>query len=53
MSVKLLKDLQFAEKLNSTEAITEAGKEVLNNYRAYVYTNPTSCGIVNGFVLKL
>ena len=52
MSVKLLKDLQFAEKLNSTEAITEAGKEVLNNYRAYVYTNPTSCGIVNGFVLE-
>ena len=52
MSVKLLKDLQFAEKLNSTEAITEAGKEVLNNYRAYVYTNPTSCGIVNGFIIE-
>jgi len=52
MSVKLLKDLQFAEKLNSTEAITEAGKEILNNYRAYVYTNPATCGIVNGFVLE-
>lgn len=52
MSVKLLKDLQFAEKLNSTEAITEAGKEILNNYRAYVYSNPATCGIVNGFVLE-
>ena len=52
MSIKLLKDLNFAEKINSTEAITEAGKEILNNYRAYVYTNPASCGIVNGFVLE-
>jgi len=52
MSVKLLKDLNFAEKINSTEAITEAGKEILNNYRAYVYTNPATCGIVNGFVME-
>lgn len=52
MSVKLLKDLQFAEKINSSEAITEAGKEILNNYRAYIYSNPASCGIVNGFLLE-
>jgi len=52
MSVKLLKNLNFAEKINSTEAITEAGKEILNNYRAYVYTNPVSCGIVNGFIME-
>ena len=52
MSVKLLKNLNFAEKINSTEAITEAGKEILNNYRAYVYTNPATCGIVNGFVME-
>lgn len=52
MSVKLLKDLRFAEKLNSTEAITEAGKEILKNYRAYVYSNPATCGIVNGFVIE-
>ena len=52
MSVKLLKDLNFAEKINSTEAITEAGKEILNNYRAYVYTNPATCGIVNGFIME-
>ena len=52
MSVKLLKDLQFAEKINATEAITEAGKEILNNYRAYVYSNPATCGIVNGFMVE-
>ena len=52
MSIKLLKDLNFAEKINSTEAITEAGKEILNNYRAYVYTNPATCGIVNGFIME-
>lgn len=52
MSVKLLKDLRFAEKLNSTEAITEAGKEILQNYRAFVYSNPATCGLVNGFVIE-
>ena len=50
MSVNLLKDLNFAEKINSTEAITEAGKEMLSNYRAYVYSNPANCSLVNGFV---
>ena len=52
MSVNLLKDLDFATKLNSTEAITEAGKEILKGYRAYMYTNAPTCGIVNGFVLE-
>ena len=52
MNVKLLKDLNFSEKINSNEAITEAGKEILNNYRAFVYSNPVTCGIVNGFVLE-
>lgn len=50
MSVKLLKDLDFASKINSVEAVTEAGKELLKSYRGYLYTNPASCGIVNGFV---
>lgn len=50
MSIKLLKDLNFAEKLNATEAVTEAGKECLKNYRGYMYTNSASCGIVNGFI---
>ena len=52
MSIKLLKDLNFAEKINANEAITEAGIEILKNYRAYVYSNPATCGIVNGFVLE-
>ena len=50
MSIKLMKDLQFAEKLNSTQAISEAGKELLNNYRAYVYSNAPTCAVVNAFV---
>lgn len=52
MSVKLLKDLNFADKINKGEAITEAGKEMLTNYRAYVYSKPATCGLVNGFVLE-
>lgn len=52
MSVKLLKDLNFAEKINSNEAITEAGKDVLKSYRAYCYSNPATCGVVNGFVME-
>ena len=52
MSVKLLNDLDFATKLNSSEAITEAGKEILKSYRAYMYTNAPTCGIINGFVLE-
>ena len=52
MSINLLKNLDFATKLNSTEAITEAGKELLKTYRAYMYTNAPTCGIVNGFVLE-
>ena len=50
MSIKLLKDLNFADKINQSEAITEAGKEMLGNYRAYVYANPVSCGLVNSFI---
>ena len=50
MSIKLMKDLHFAEKLNSTQAISEAGKEMLNNYRAYVYSNAPTCAVVNAFV---
>ena len=50
MNIKLLKNLDFASKINGTEAVTEAGKELLQNYRGYVYSNPVTCGIVNGFV---
>ena len=52
MSIKLLKDLDFGKIINAGEAVTEAGKEILSNYRAYVYSNPATCGIVNGFVLE-
>jgi len=50
MNVKLLKDLDFASKLNNCNAVTEAGKEMVKNYKAYLFTNPASCGIVNGFL---
>lgn len=50
MNIKLLKNLDFASKINGTEAVTEAGKELLQNYRGYIYSNPVTCGIVNGFI---
>ena len=50
MNIKLLKDLNFAGKINECEAVTEAGKEMVKNYRGYLFTNPTTCGLVNGFV---
>lgn len=52
MSVNLLKNLNFAEKINGTEAVTEAGKDILKTYRAYVYSNAPTCGLVNGFVTE-
>jgi hypothetical protein len=50
MNIKLLKNLDFASKINGTEAVTEAGKEMLQGYRGYIYSNPVTCGIVNGFI---
>ena len=50
MSVKLLSNLDFAAKLNSVDAVTESGKEMLNNYKGYMYNHSVSCGLVNGFI---
>lgn len=50
MNIKLLKDLDFAGKITGCDAVTEAGKELITNYKAYLFTNPTSCSLINGFV---
>ena len=50
MNIKLLRDLDFPAKINSGEAVTEAGKELLAKYRAYCYSNAPTCGVVNGFI---
>lgn len=52
MNIKLLKNLEFAEKINKTEAVTEAGKEMLSRYRGYMYSNPVSCNVVNSFIAE-
>lgn len=52
MNVKLLQNLNFSDILNSCEAITEAGKEMVNTYRGYLFSNPASCSLVNGFLLE-
>lgn len=52
MNIRLLKDLDFASKINQTEAVTEAGKEMLKSYRGYMYSNAPTCGIVNGFIAE-
>ena len=50
MTFKLLKDLNFAEKLNAHEAVTESGKDFLKNYRGYMFQNAATCSIVNNFI---
>lgn len=50
MTIKLLKELNFAEKLSSTEPITEAAQGVVKNYRAYLFMNPANCALVNNFI---
>ena len=50
MNIKLLKDLNLAGKINECEAITEAGKEMIKGYKGYLFTNPSTCGLVNSFV---
>lgn len=50
MSVNLLKNLDFTAKLNKCEAVTEAGKDMVKNYKGYLFSNPVTCGIVNGFI---
>jgi hypothetical protein len=52
MSEKLLTNLNFAELITKTEAITEAGKEMLSRYKGFCYSNPVSCSLVNGFVAE-
>lgn len=50
MNIKLLKDLDFTAKLNNCNAVTESGKEMIKNYKAYLFTNSSTCGLVNGFI---
>lgn len=52
MSEKLLTNLNFAELITKNEAITEAGKELLSGFRGYIYSNPVSCSLVNGFIAE-
>ena len=52
MSTKLLTNLNFADLISKTEAITEAGKEMLKGYRGYCYANPVSCSLVNSFIAE-
>lgn len=50
MNVKLITDLNFAGIIAEANAVTEAGKDLIKNYRGYLFTNPTTCSLVNGFV---
>ena len=49
-SVKLLKNLNFASKINENNAVTDPGKEVLSKYRGFCYSNAPTCTVVNNFV---
>ena len=50
MTIKLLKDLDFANKLSVAEPVTEAAQSVVRNYRGYLYMNPANCTVVNNFI---
>lgn len=52
MNLNLIKGLEFADKVNMNEAITESGKSFLKAYRGYLYTNPASYSLVNGFIAE-
>lgn len=50
MTIKLLKDLNFADKLSVAEPITEAAQNVVKNYQGYLFLNPANCAVVNNFI---
>lgn len=50
MAIKLIKDLDFASKINSTDAVTESGKKMLSRYRGFCYNNSATCALVNNFI---
>lgn len=50
MTIKLIKDLNFAQKLNDVKAVTESGEECLKNYRSYCFNHAATCGLVNNFI---
>lgn len=50
MNFKLLKDLNFAERLSSAVPMTEAAQNVVKNYQAYLFVNPANCVVVNSFI---
>ena len=50
MSVKLVKDLDFATVISEAHAATSAGQDFLNVYKSYLFNNPANCSLVNTFV---
>lgn len=50
MNLKLISNLNFAEKLNANNPVTESGKEMLKNYKGYLFQNDVTYGLVNGFI---
>lgn len=50
MAIQLIKDLDFASKINACEAMTDSGSKMLSRYRGYCYTNSATCALVNNFI---
>ena len=50
MTIKLLKDLNFADKQSVAEPVTEAAQNVVKNYRGYLFMNAANCAVVNNFI---
>ena len=50
MTIRLLKDLDFANKLSLAEPVTESALDMMKRYRGYMYTNAATCTLVNNFI---
>lgn len=50
MNLKLITNLKFADKLHGIDGVTESGKEMLKNYKGYLYSNNVTYGLVNNFI---
>ena len=52
MSKKLLNSLNIVQLLNEgfADCVTESGKDLVNRYRSYLYSNNETYGIVNNFI---
>lgn len=48
--IKVLEQLGFSDIVDGAEPLSEAGKELIRNYRSFLFNNDATCNVVNQFV---